>query len=332
MPGRVCNENERLRIDIHPGADPHPVMVKTATFIPPEHQRMQWYELICSPTLYGGQTLHASLTTARTNRSTIRARAAVQYYDHEDIISPAYGPAEDIRPGETRIIQWQTQVPHGCPIVYAGIHMETSLEATAYLDWLTWDGDPCVRYCQSDCGGTMWQRAWVKAVDQTYDLKPELMRLIQNRGRGMMLTGTGDWQDLQISTHLIPHLTGAFGVAGRVQGLQRYYAILIEKPNTARLIKMDHAEKTLAQTVLDWKEDEKIQVDLIISGNRITCHVNGTQILSCIDTHQPLLNGCVGLIVEEGCLGVDRVSIGQPKDDEFDRSLSDNHPHFSGLL
>ncbi len=318
LAGRVRNEDESLRIDICPGADHHPVLVKTATFIPPEHKHMRWYELIASPALYSGQTLRAALTAAQTNRSSLCTRAAVQYYDHEDIISTADGPAEEIRPGETRIIQWQTRVPDGCPIVYAGVQIETGAEATLYLDWLTWDGDPCVRYCLPDCGGTMWQRAWVNAVDQTYDLKPELMRLIQNHGRGMMLTGTRDWQDLQISTHLIPHLIGAFGVAGRVQGLQRYYAVMIEKPNTARLIKMDHAEKTLAQGVLDWKEDEWIQVDLITSGDHIQCSVNGRQLLSCRDTHQPLLNGCVGMIVEEGCLGVESVSIGMPKDNQLD--------------
>ena len=108
----------------------------------------------------------------------------------------------------------------------------------------------------------MWKRQWVNAADFFEDEFGEAFRVIQNRGRGLVITGTREWTDYSVQASITPHLVKAFGLAARVQGLERYYALLLSNQNTIKLIKRLDGEIVLAEQAFAWEFGQPYHLEL----------------------------------------------------------------------
>ena len=85
----------------------------------------------------------------------------------------------------------------------------------------------------------MWRRAWVSAVDHQGRRAPGFFHLMQDRATGLLIQGTREWRDYTVSVAACPHMTPSGGLAARVQGLRRYYALLLaDNGHAARLVKV----------------------------------------------------------------------------------------------
>ena len=86
----------------------------------------------------------------------------------------------------------------------------------------------------------MWRHSWVQAVDHWTDrhIKGETFKISHNNGRGMITTGSSDWKNYTVSSTIIYYLAVSGGIAVRVQGLERYYAIELTKAGRFRLVKL----------------------------------------------------------------------------------------------
>ena len=180
---------------------------------------------------------------------------------------------------------------------------------TIYLDRLTWDGAPNVRLSRPAEGGTLWRKAWVNAVDQYEWRFPEAYRLVQNRGIGMISTGGRDWKDYSVTATIIPHLAKSTGLCARVQGLERYYSLEIGEDLQARLVKALDGRKVLAQKDFSFEWDDVIELKLTVKGAEIQASINGQKMFSLLDEQNPLLEGGVALLVEEGRISCDAVEV-----------------------
>ena len=87
----------------------------------------------------------------------------------------------------------------------------------------------------------MWRRAWVNGVDELWTFV-ESFRLMQNEGRGLIIQGTRDWQNYSVTADVTPHMAKAAGIAARVQGMRRYYGLLLGQDQKVRLVKMVNDE------------------------------------------------------------------------------------------
>jgi len=76
---------------------------------------------------------------------------------------------------------------------------------------------------------------------------PEPFRLIQNRGRGLLIQGTREWTDYEVRAAVVPETVAGAGVAARVQGMRRYYALLLCDDDTIRLVRELDGATTLAE-------------------------------------------------------------------------------------
>ncbi|MBI4927780.1 MAG: ADP-ribosylglycohydrolase family protein, partial [Anaerolineae bacterium] len=201
----------------------------TSTFLQPQDLDMKSYEVVSSPTIYPGQTIRAGLWAEESNANTLTARFAIQYYDANDQIQQVAGEAHAIAPGEYKEITWVIPDLPGMPIFAAGVIFERA--GTCYLDYLTWDGTPTTTF-QRPSGGMLplpgariWRMAWVNALDQWDIWFPDAFRLSQNEGRGLLITGTREWRDYRVSAVIRPTVVKAGGIAARVQGQRRFYAL-----------------------------------------------------------------------------------------------------------
>lgn len=276
---RVDNVDGRLRI-----RDDKSARVSTPTFIPSDAAKfMPGYALLACPTLYSGQTLRASIDTT--------ARIFIDVYNDNGEVETAY--VSDAG----KEIEWMVPNTGGRPIARVGVEVPAG---TSHLNFLTWDGSPDLVLRRLH--GSMWQRAWIEAADappNNWDPKEDF-RLIQNRGRGMLIHGTRGWRNYTVETTLTPHMAGSFGLAARVQGLRRYYAVLVCRDQRIRLIKMHDTERILDEKDFAWNFGQPLQVTLQVADRRVIAKVSDKVIFDMNDTHDPLLDGAIALVVEEG--------------------------------
>ncbi|MEZ4573146.1 MAG: hypothetical protein R2849_23070 [Thermomicrobiales bacterium] len=107
------------------------------------------------------------------------------------------------------------------------------------LDWLDWSGAPEVTLAPP-AAGTAW-RAWVNGADRVEWNNPHPHQVIQNQGTGLLIQGTRDWRDYRATTILIPEMTARAGLAV-VQGMRRYYALMLASGNRVQLLRSEASE------------------------------------------------------------------------------------------
>ncbi len=283
----------------------------TPTFIPPEAIDMPGYSLLASPTLYPGQIVRADLLSNSANLTPIKVGLVIQSYGEADQLITTYGPITNLNPGKPSQLTWQMPDLGGAPIVHVGISISTDepAEGAIHLDSLTWDGSPNVTFRRPVASGTMWKRQWVNAADYFTDEFGEAFRVIQNRGRGMVVTGTREWTDYSVQAEITPHLVKTFGVAARVQGQERYYALLLSEQNKIKLIKRLDGEVVLAEQSFARQFGTSYKMRIDVQGDQIQAWVNGDLLFTMEDSIRPLAGGGIALVCDAGRIGTDEVLI-----------------------
>jgi hypothetical protein len=293
--------------------------VATPTFIPSravsDYFAKRGYSLYASPTLYAGQTVRAGVAAGAENGGPLRANLYCNVYGPEDELLPLRGPQVDLQPGSEQVLTWQIPSTGGRPIASIGIELSPSSggavggEGAVYVDYVTWDGAPNTVLVRPEGEGVMWRRAWVDGVDQYEGRWWEAYRVVQNSGRGLLIQGGGDWTDYGVSSTITLHMAEAAGLAARVQGMQRYYALLLRRNGKAQLVKALDGDKVLAEADFAWEFGETHDFHLAVSGSRITAAIDGKTLFSVEDSDAPLTSGGVALVVEEGRVMSDAVAI-----------------------
>jgi hypothetical protein len=298
--------------------------VATPTFIPSketaDYFARRGYALLASPKLYGGQVVRATVSADAANAQPVQCNLYVQVYGEEDKPQIVRGPVIALGPGERHDFAWQVEEQPGEPIHAVGMEISNQEDETAqgarrrvdgtlYLHSLTWDGAPDVIFRRPPHKGTMWRLAWVDAVDQYGAHWPEAFRLAHNEGRGLLIQGAREWTDYQVGATITVHMAKAAGIAARVQGLRRYYALLLCADGALRLVKALDGDTLLAEKALGCRFGESHHLQLRAAGARITALVDGQEVFSVEDGDRPLAGGGIALVCEEGRAATDEVRV-----------------------
>ena len=271
-----------------------PVVATTPTFIPPEAIVMPGsYTLLASPTLFPGQEVRARLVAHPGNAGPVEARLLIRYYGERDELQTLAGSPEALSPGRDAMLAWRIPELGGAPVAEVGIAVEPA-EAGAgavYLDWLTWDGAPDVELRRPEAAGEMWRRAWVDGVDQFEGRWPEPYRISQNHGTGLISQGTADWIDYRVTADVSILLAKQGGIAARVGGMRRWYALLLCDDGMARLVKDREATTILAEYPFVVELDRRYRLSLTVQGNRIIGEIDGSKVADVLDDNDPLPSG-----------------------------------------
>jgi hypothetical protein len=281
----------------------------TPTFIPPDAIDMPGYALMASPTLYPGQKVRARLFAEKTTKSIF----FLKFYDANDRLEFQGGPEYVLPGGKSCEIEWVIPDLAGKPVAEIGI--EIAEAGTVYLDYLTWEGIPQVIFTRPSGsvlpwpGPMIWRKAWVNGVDQWEHRWKESFRIVQNEGRGLISTGTREWTDYQVWAEVTPVLMKSGGIAARVQGMKRFYALLLCNDQKLRLVKVLDGDHVLAETDFSWDVYQPYRLKLQVQGGYLSGWVGDRKILEASDPEQPLTEGGIALVVEEGHLMVDEVNV-----------------------
>jgi len=276
----------------------------TPTFIPPSAIDMIGYRLLASPTLHAGQTLRAAVELAADSSGPVDVRLIIGHYTGQDTIGWQRGPAVSLDPGSRADLVWPVPETDGQPIEEVGIEVSGGATGAVHLDWLSWSGAPNVRLARPSDGGKMWRRAWIDAVDVWEARKPEAYRFSQNRGTGLISQGSLEWTDYRVDADITPWMAAAAGVAARVQGLRRYYALQLTSDNRARVVRANDDVTILADVAFEVENFRTYQLALEVSGTRIRAWIDERLLADVVDdSPRALHGGAVGLVCEEGTMG-----------------------------
>ena len=276
--------------------------VSTPTFVPSEAIDMPDYRLLASPTLYPGQDVRVRVVADDSNSGEVTCRPFVRAYGADDALRIHYGPEAILKPGSANPLEWRVGDTGSQPIARVGVELtaEGATSGSVYLDYVAWDGTPEVTLTRPAEGGTMWRRAWVNGVDRFDEHSPEPYRLVQNSGTGLLIQGTREWTDYEMDARVRPHMVTSAGIGARVQGMRRYYALLLIKGGKARLVKALDGDVVLAEKGFSWDFDVTYELRLKVRGNRLRASIDGEEIFDVEDDDRPLTGGAVALVCEEG--------------------------------
>jgi hypothetical protein len=97
------------------------------------------------------------------------------------------------------------------------------------------------------------------------------------------------------------------GLAARVQGMRRWYGLLLCADGRARLVKSLDGEHVLAEAVCDWVLDRTYTLELTVCGSELVAFVDGKELLRAVDGD--LATGGIALVADEGKLDVDEIAV-----------------------
>ncbi len=284
--------------------------VATATFTPSEARDMPGYALLASPALYPGQTVRARVEAAAGNHGAAECRLYLRAYSSADEPIRIYGPHAVLAPGEEHEYEWQVPPLGGRPIESVGLEISSEVPApgTVYVDYLSWSGEPDVMLARPAQPGDMWRRAWVNGVDHFHS-SGSAYRLMQDSGTGLLIQGTREWRDYRATAIIAPHLLGRAGLAVRVQGMRRYYALLLAAGSKVQLLKALDGEVVLAEAAFSCELDVPYRLEVEARGTRLRASIDDKLLFEVEDTDRPLTGGAVALLCTEGRLDCDEVRV-----------------------
>ncbi|MEZ4560527.1 MAG: hypothetical protein R2854_29525 [Caldilineaceae bacterium] len=215
-------------------------------------------------------------------------------------------------------LTWTIPDTGGAPIADVGVELASDQRAdgTAYLDFLTWSGTPDVVLTRPDFVGApqrrfadgltsdMWQHgsaAWTASTGGG----PRTTASSRTRGERAAHQGTR-LDRLCGAADVAPHMAKAAGLAVRVQGMRRYYALLLCDDQKVRLIKALDGDTVLAEQDFAWRFGGTYDLELAVEGNRLRGKVNGELLFDVEDADRPLTGGAVALVCESGTYGHQR--------------------------
>lgn len=290
--------------------------IMTPTFTPPEVTRMRTYELMATPLVYSGQRVQARVIAHSENASDVAVSLSALVYGAGDSLAPLDSEAVVLAANEETILDWRLPDTDGQPIQSIGIaarSLGSAQDGAIVLDWLRWDGPPDVRLRRPREPSDFWRRAWVNAVDNFSTTFPQAFRISQDRGEGMIIHGSRHWRDYRVETALTVHLAEQAGIGVRVQGLRRFYAVLLVRSNVLRLVRARDGETTvLAETSFEWSFERPYHFILETEGQTIEVTVDGVRLAARDDSEGALADGGVALIIEGGAASTDEILVAPP--------------------
>ena len=250
------------------------------------------YKLMASPRIFPGQHVSAGVSSPDAN-------LYIAYYGEGDetCYVDVGNPDDPLNPSIN-----VPKVPG--PIFEVGLRLNK--DVSLQLNHVGWQGNPEVTFERPQHKGLMWKRAWVDAVDQLVGWS-EMFRLVQNEGLGMISQGTREWTNYVVSADVTPHLVSRAGIAARVQGLTRFYALMVTVDQKVQLVKSVHEESVLAEADFNWTLGDTLNMSLRVNGDELVGEIDGTVVLTAKDTS--LDSGAIGLVVADGRTATHKVAV-----------------------
>lgn len=280
-------------------------------FAPADVANMRTYELMATPLLNPGQVVKARVIAPRENTGAVDVGLRLRVYGGDDKLHDRSSEVMTLQPGEDSVLAWAVPDLGGQPIGEIGLAVGATTDhanGAVILDYLRWDGAPAVRLARPTDGGEFWRRAWVNGVTSFWPWQ-KAFRINQSGGEGLLAYGTREWTDYTVASDLAVNL-GDGGLAVRVQGMRLYYAIRMLRRGALQIVRVrDDDQRVLSECPLPFTLDKVISLRVTVRGSAISVMADGITLTTSDNSAQRLANGGIGLIVANGMMQCDTVTV-----------------------
>lgn len=278
----------------------------TGVFLTGEEQTMRGYGLLACPTLYSGQTIQARMAASRTNIDPVSVRLFADLADGDTSDRRVRSEPVILVPGSAAELTWQAPESDGQPFFQLGLELAASrfTEGAVALEWLRWSGAPDTMLKRAPAG-ERWKTAWIEAADRVsnwskFSDSGPLFEVASAEKTGLVFQGTREWRDYRLEAGVKIKMAEESGLVVRVQGLNRYYALVLGRDGFLRLVKCSGARTVLAEApfVCQWHMDYRLTLE--VRGTTICGSVDNGPILRAVDEDATLGGGAAGFLVTAG--------------------------------
>ncbi|KAI1398158.1 ADP-ribosylation/Crystallin J1 [Hypoxylon fuscum] len=298
-----------------------PITVLTDTFVPPAVNQISTpYDLVSSPLIYAGQVIHAVYRADTDNTAPLKVGIMGMAYKSTGQLM-AFGPVADILcPGDSKSVTYRVPPLDNNPIMKVGLTISRDetfrgFNGAIWLDRFGWTGTPnlILRTTDRSKGGPQefHKRSFVSNAD-VFDISGDVFVVAQDEGQGMVCYGTREWEDYRaVFQNFVITRGSPAGVAARVRGLNRYYALLFEADERgSRLVLTKTRDDVIINCVtraFKWHYNLKYTVTLEVDGDEISAQVDNVRISAKDPEYR---GGGIAMITTNGAVLVDYIQIG----------------------
>jgi hypothetical protein len=284
--------------------------VSVPTFIDPiprGSSGTSYFEVIASPSLYGTQTVRATLRAYEAVNPTVQL--FIHHYEGAGKLVKLAGLAVALQPGDNRL-SWRIPDIGGHPIYRVGLELSAERRLSGHVTLLEmdWSGAPEALVF----GGafdlspslTPWDVTtyWVKSfVSSARHFAPDVTAtfcLSHPGDNGVITTGTRDWVDYEVSSRLMMDRCRTVGLVARARGHRRYYAAVLRNQRAAIIKRVDGDVFVLNEVPFSYAENAAIDVAFSAAGSVLAMSVDGRRVVAALDDF--LRSGGAGFLIEEG--------------------------------
>ena len=299
-------------LDIHYSALARGVQgaVSVATFIDPKPRGLSetsYFEVIASPSVYGTQTVRATIRGYDPNNPNVQF--FIHHYDGDgDLVKVMSEPFQVLR--DDNALSWRIPDIGGQPIYRIGLELSATERLSGHIGLLKmdWAGAPealvlgsafelSPRLSPWDTT-TYWHKAFVSSARHFAPDVTATFCLSHPGLNGVITTGTREWGDYEVSSCLTLDLFSTVGVVARARGHRRYYAGVVHGERAALLKRYDEKLQVLAEVPYPVCENASLQFALEVRGATLAFSIEGRRLLEVRDSS--LSSGGAGFLIEEG--------------------------------
>ena len=281
----------------------------------------QSYNFISCPLLYSGQNIESEIIFKSNSQKPITVTCFINVFGEEDNYERINSESVVLFPDKSQKLKWKIPSTEGNPITQVGFSIESdeANSGSLILNYLTFTGEPNCKFHKPNHIGKhkrgvkfsnakMWKASWVDALDK-WDSGERTFRVCKDSGRGMLITGTDLWKNYKVTSDIAIQRVKTGGLAARVQGLNRYYGLVISASNKLQLIKVINEPKVLKEIDFDLEYYKDYKLSLKVEDNKLSGYLDNKVVLEFTDSSDVLENGAMGLIVEDGTMVTDEVIV-----------------------
>jgi hypothetical protein len=284
--------------------------VSVPTFIDPKPKSLSetsYFEVIASPSIYGTQTVRATVRALSDQAPDLRF--FIVHFDGSGRLVKVSGNLVTLGKGDTDL-SWQVPDIGGLPIHRVGVEISSEKRQSGAIALLNmdWSGAPeaFVMGSAYDLSpeitpfdtSSFWVKSFVASARHFAPDVGSTFSLSHPGLNGLATTGTRDWVNYAVSSRLTLDLHKAAGLVARARGHRRYYAGVVEG-QTAKIIKRrDETVTVLVAAPYPYEENSKLRFELKVDRDAIAFSIDGNDLLSAKDAEYA--SGGAGFFIEEG--------------------------------
>ena len=280
------------------------------------------YDYISCPTIFSGQKIKIEIENTSPHKVSIGLFS--KHWAEDDKLKKITSNIFELNRNEKKEISWEIPNTESNPIGQIGIDIMSNQNQSGevILNYVTFEGEPKQIFKRPDhiesykrgiekkerYYGQIWRNAWVQTLDK-WEERGKNFRICQNIGREILFTGTDLWKDYSVSSNILLQSCNSGGLVSRAQGVKKYYTLEICRDNKLRIGKMNNDYKTLKEVDFEVEFFKEYNMKMTVQKNKIIGQINDKIIIEIEDNDNPLLNGGSGLVVENGTLVTDQITL-----------------------